>query len=99
LAAESNLLDLSNVYAKTTSLEMGHSIAAQGTTADVVWMVTDSIANATVFKDRKRIRQRNRKHFVSATITIRDLIPTTKQVPCVLNRGAFCDANAGKDKG
>lgn len=52
------------------TLGLGHSIVARGMVAGVVWMVTDSIANATAFKDGKELKESTVPIFVR-TITIR----------------------------
>jgi hypothetical protein len=100
IAKASEMADLSGaVYEENPlrTLEMGHSIVAQGMTADVVWMVTDSIANATAFKDREEFKKSKDPVFVR-TITIRgfDASDDKTDRARVLNR--ICDATPEKIK-
>lgn len=76
------------------TLELGHTVVAQGVSDDVVWMVTDSIADATAFGDRKletNSAQQGGPVFVR-TITIRGFDASDEGVDReqLLNR--ICDA-------
>jgi len=70
---------------------LGHTIVARGMTEDVIWMVTDSIANATAFQDRDMKKYSKGQLFVR-TITIRGFDASDDEVDRerLLNR--ICDA-------
>jgi hypothetical protein len=100
IAKASDMADLCGcVYEDTPerTLELGYSIVAQGIASDVIWMVTDSIANATAFKDRKEFKDSKDPIFVR-TITIRGFDASDDKVDREVLLNRICDATPEKIK-
>lgn len=100
IAKASEMADLSGaVYEENPlrTLGMGHSIVAQGISSDVVWMITDSIANATAFKDRKEFKKSKDPIFVR-TVTIRGFDASDDKVDRARVLNNICDATPEKIK-
>jgi hypothetical protein len=78
---------------------LGHSIVANGTTADVVWMVTDSITSEQAFRETARIdqdielqqRQQLQQVFVR-TVTVRGFDASDESVDRERLLNAICTA-------